>query len=111
MKAESLSSLPRQNQASKFKSTQKEKTEKDELWAIANMSKEEAEEGNPFIRFPDCSTGNVFLADDRQLADLGHFVPTLSSLESWALTLSSTVVIFMLHQRPIRICCWWTRKQ
>ena len=73
MKAESLSSLPRQNQASKFKSAQREKTEKDELWSIANMSKEEAEKGNPFIRFPDCSTGNVFLADDRQLADLGRF--------------------------------------
>lgn len=73
MKAESLSSLPCQNQASKFKSAQREKTEKDELWSIANMSKEEAEEGNPFIRFPDCSTGIVFLADDRQLADLGRF--------------------------------------
>ena len=73
MKAESLSSLPRQNQASKFKRAQREKMEKDELWSIANMSKEEAEEGNPFIRFPDCSTGNVFLADDRQLADLGRF--------------------------------------
>ena len=73
MKAESLSSLPRQIQASKFKSTQREKTEEDELWAIANMAKEEAEEGNPFVRFPDCSTGNVFLADDRQLADLGRF--------------------------------------
>lgn len=73
MKAESLSSLPRQKEASQFKSTHREKTEKDELRAIANMAKEEADKGNPFIRFLDCSTGNVFLADDRQLADLGHF--------------------------------------
>lgn len=73
MKAESLSSLPRQSQASKFKSAQRENTEKDELWTIANMSKEEAKDGNPFVRFPDCSTGNVFLADDRQMEDIRRF--------------------------------------
>ena len=73
MKAESLSSLPRQSQARAFKSAQKGKSEKDELWSIANIAKEEAKCGNPFVRFPDCSTGNVFLADDRQLSDLQRF--------------------------------------
>ena len=66
---DSLSSLPRRNQANKFPSAQRENTEKDELWTIANMSKEEAEEANFLIWFPDCSTA-MFLRDDRQLADL-----------------------------------------
>ena len=73
MKAESLSSLPRQSQPGNFKTALRETSKKDELWTIANMSKEEAKDGHPFVRFSDCSTGNVFLADDRQMADLQRF--------------------------------------
>lgn len=73
MKAESISSLPRQSQARNFKSAQRDNSEKDELWTVSNISKEEVAKGNPFVRFPDCSTGNVFLADDRQLADVRRF--------------------------------------
>lgn len=43
------------------------------MWTIANMSKQEAVTGKPFIRFPDSSTGNVFLAGDRQLDDVQRF--------------------------------------
>ena len=73
MKADSLSLLPRQSQPGNFKTALRETSEKDEFWTIANMSKEEAKDGHPFVRFPDCSTGNVFLADDRQMADLQRF--------------------------------------
>ena len=65
MKAESLSSLPRHSQAANVKSAQKEDSQKDELWAIANLAKKEVSNGTPFVRYIDCCTGNVFLADDR----------------------------------------------
>ena len=70
MKAESLSSHPRHSQAPNFKSAQKEDSQKDELWAIANLAKKEVSNGTPFVRYIDCCTSNVFLADDRQLNDL-----------------------------------------
>ncbi|CAH3186458.1 unnamed protein product [Porites evermanni] len=73
MKAESLSSLPLHSQAANFKSAQKEDSQKDELWAIANLAKKEVSNGTPFVRYIDCCTGNVFLADDRQLDDLQRF--------------------------------------
>lgn len=70
MKAESLSSLPRHSQAANFMSAQEEDSQKDELWAIANLAKKEVSNGTPFVRYKDCCTGNVFLPDDRQLDDL-----------------------------------------
>lgn len=103
MKAESLSSLPRQTQASKFKSAQRENTEKDELWAIANMSKEEAEEGILLSGLRTVALAMCFWQMTGNWMTFDAFVQTLSVLESWALTLSSTVVIFMLHQPRISI--------
>lgn len=73
MKAESPSSLPRHSQAANFKSAQKEDSQKDELWAIANLANKEVSNGTPFVRYIHCCTGNVFIADDRQLDNLQRF--------------------------------------
>lgn len=71
--ATSVASLPRHEQGKYLKRCQKRETEKDELWSIANMAKEEMKKKEPFVRYPEASTGNFMLADDRQLKDVERF--------------------------------------